>query len=165
MYRYDKWTSKKELAEICKCDVRTITTAIDNLTKEGTFLTHFHIKKGGYHNSEVFYDDELVKTIQLKLKQNAINAGGQKTENSVIKQSNIGDMAIGFVFTNGSYEQKMDMIAFLQKQAEQQHITEQENDKLKIENKNLQQKAEDAYNEGYEEGRYKLNWMYRYDNY
>lgn len=98
------------------------------------------------------------------MKQNAMNAGGQKTENSIIKQSNIGDMAIGFVFTNGSYEQKMDMIALLQKQAEQQHMIEQQNDKLRIENKQLQQEAMDAYDKGYEEGRYKLNYMYRYDS-
>lgn len=132
-----KWTSKKELAEICNCDVRTITNIIEDLTKEGTFLTHEHIKKGGYHNSEIFYDDELVKAIQLKMKQNAMNAGGQKTENSIIKQSNIGDMAIGFVFTSGSYEQKMDMLAFLQKQTEEQHIAEQQHKILLEQNQQM----------------------------
>lgn len=57
------WLSKKELAEICKCDVRTITNIVESLNKETTFLTQNHIKKGGYHNSEVFYDDYLVKLI------------------------------------------------------------------------------------------------------
>lgn len=159
-----KWTSKKELMDICQCSDKTLEQIITNLNIEGTFAIQLHMKKGGYHNLEVFYDDELVKAIQLKMKQNAMNAGGQRTENSIIKQSNIGDMAIGFVFTNGSYEQKMDMLALLQKQAEQQHMIEQQNDKLRIENQQLQQEAMDAYDKGYEEGRYRLNWMYRYDS-
>ena len=40
------WTSKKELAEICSCDVRTITNVVDDLSKENDFLTQSHIKKG-----------------------------------------------------------------------------------------------------------------------
>lgn len=60
---------KKDQAEICKCDVRTITNIVESLNKETTFLTQNHIKKGGYHNSEVFYDDYLVKLIQTKPKR------------------------------------------------------------------------------------------------
>lgn len=33
------WTSKKELAEICSCDVRTITNIVDDLSKENDFIT------------------------------------------------------------------------------------------------------------------------------
>lgn len=40
-----KWTSKKELAEICNCDVRTIERIIENLTCEGTVAAQLHIKK------------------------------------------------------------------------------------------------------------------------
>ena len=42
----NNWTSKKELAEICNCDVRTITNIVDDLSKENDFLTQNHIKKG-----------------------------------------------------------------------------------------------------------------------
>ena len=80
------WLSKKEICGICKCDVRTITNIIEKLIKETDLQIQSHIKKGGYHNLEVFYDDYLVKLIQTKLKQNAINAGGQRTEGSIIKQ-------------------------------------------------------------------------------
>ena len=36
-------TSKKELAEICNCDVRTITNIVDDLSKENDFLTQSYI--------------------------------------------------------------------------------------------------------------------------
>ena len=35
--------SKKELAEICNCDVRTITNIVDGLNKETGFLIQSHI--------------------------------------------------------------------------------------------------------------------------
>ena len=35
------------------------------------------MKKGGYHNSEVFYDDYLVKLIKAKLKKNRLSQGKQ----------------------------------------------------------------------------------------
>ena len=72
-----KWTSKKELAEICNCDVRTLTNIIDSFNKENDFLIENHMKKGGYNNLQVFYDDDLVKAIQLKLKQNGVSQGKQ----------------------------------------------------------------------------------------
>ena len=81
-----KWYSKKELMEICKCSKKSFERVIADLNCEVNFATQSHIKKGGYHNLEVFYDDYLVKLIQTKLKKNAINAGGQRTEGSVIKQ-------------------------------------------------------------------------------
>ena len=54
------WTSKKELIEICKCDVRTLERIVTELNCDIDVATQNHIKKGGYHNSEVFYDDYLV---------------------------------------------------------------------------------------------------------
>lgn len=46
----NNWTSKKELAEICSCDVRTITNVVDDLSKENDFLTltQTNIKMYGY---------------------------------------------------------------------------------------------------------------------
>ena len=101
----NNWTSKKELAEICNCDVRTITNIVDDLSKENDFLTQSHIKKGGYHNSEVFYDDYLVKLIQAKLKKNGLSQGKQI---ETVKQSNMQDMEVGMaanaVMASGSIE-------------------------------------------------------------
>ena len=166
-----KWTSKKELAEICNCDTKTLERIIENLTTDSTVAAQNHMKKSGYHNSQVFYDDDLVKAIQLKMKQNAINAGGQRTENSIIKQSNMEDMEVGLaanaVMKSGSIEAARQFANLLISRTEavaQRNLLQAENNQLRIENHKLQQEAMDAYDKGYEEGRYRLNWMYRYNN-
>ena len=89
------WLSKKELMEICKCSKKSFERVIADFNCDNTVLIQTHIKKGGYHNSEVFYDGYLVKLIQTKLKKNAMNAGGQRTEGSIIKQDNQQDLFIG----------------------------------------------------------------------
>ena len=168
----NNWTSKKELAEICNCDVRTITNIVDDLSKENDFLTQNHIKKGGYHNSEVFYDDYLVKLIQAKLKQNAINAGGQKTSDSIIKQSNMEDMEVGMaanaVMASGSIEAAEQfaqlLISRTRAVAETKRL-QAANTQLLIENSKLKEAVCDAYNDGYERGRCKIDYMYGYDIY
>ena len=71
------WTSKKELAEICKCSTRVLEQIVADLSCEIDFASQIHIKKGGYHNSEVFYDDYLVKLIKAKLKKNGLSQGKQ----------------------------------------------------------------------------------------
>ena len=167
----NKWTSKKELMDILQCSDKTLEQIIANLSIEGTFDTQNHLKKGGYHNSQVFYDDDLVTALQLKMKQNAINAGGQRTENSIIKQSNMEDMEVGLaanaVMKSGSIEAARQFANLLISRTEavaQRNLLQAENNQLRIENHQLQQEAMDAYNKGYEEGRYRLNWMYRYNN-
>ena len=99
------WTSKKELAEICKVDVRTITNIIESLSKETDFPTQNHIKNGGYHNSEVFYDEELVKLIQAKLLSNQANQG---RASEVVKQATTQavekDLVITEVIKSGNQE-------------------------------------------------------------
>ena len=45
-----------------------------------------HIKKGGYRNLEVFYDEDLVKLIQAKLLSNQANQGrASDTIKSIVK--------------------------------------------------------------------------------
>ena len=48
------WTSKKELAEFCKCSDKTLEQIISSLSIEVNFDTQSHIKKGGYHNLKPF---------------------------------------------------------------------------------------------------------------
>ena len=64
------WMSKKELAEFCKCSLRVLEQIVAKLNSETSFAIQPHIKKGGYHNLETFYDDYLVKLIQAKLMKN-----------------------------------------------------------------------------------------------
>ena len=75
------WTSKKELMEICKCSDDSLERVIAYLSSRTGADTQNHIKKGGYHNSEIFYDDYLVKLIQAKLLSNQANQG--KTSDTI----------------------------------------------------------------------------------
>ena len=40
------WTSKKELAEICKCSTRVLEQIVADLSCETDFASQIHIKKG-----------------------------------------------------------------------------------------------------------------------
>ena len=75
------WTSKKELMNNLQISSDTIEQIINDLNCDSTVLIQSHIKKGGYHNSEVFYDGYLVKLIQAKLLSNQANQG--KTSNTI----------------------------------------------------------------------------------
>ena len=78
------WMSKKELADICKVDEKTIQRiANDILNLDTGVQIQTHIKKGGYHNLETFYDDYLVKLIQAKLLSNQTNQGNNS---SIVKE-------------------------------------------------------------------------------
>ena len=80
------WMSKQELMDFCKCSDKTLEQIISKLSIEVNFDTQNHIKKGGYHNSEVFYDDYLVKLIQAKLLSNKANQGNSSdTIKSIVK--------------------------------------------------------------------------------
>ena len=59
------WISKKELMSNLQISSDTIEQIINDLISKVNLATQSHIKKGGYHNLEVFYDGELVKLIQL----------------------------------------------------------------------------------------------------
>ena len=74
------WMSKQELMDICKCSKTTLEQIISDLSCRRPADTQSHIKKGGYHNSEVFYDDYLVKLIQAKMFSNQANQGSNSDE-------------------------------------------------------------------------------------
>ena len=82
------WTSKKELMDICKCSDKTLEQIISSFSIETGFDIKNHIKKGGYRNLEIFYDDYLVKLIQAKLLSNQANQGrARDTIKSVVKSA------------------------------------------------------------------------------
>ena len=74
------WISKKELMEICKCSDKTLEQIISSFNIETGFDIKNHMKKGGYRNLEVFYDDYLVKLIQSKLLSNQVNQGSSSDQ-------------------------------------------------------------------------------------
>ena len=76
----ENWTSKKELAEICNCDVRTLERIVTELNCDIDVAIQNHMKKGGYHNLETYYDDYLVKLIQAKMLSNQANQGNNSDQ-------------------------------------------------------------------------------------
>ena len=43
--------------EICKCDVKTLERIVTELNCDIDVAIQNHMKKGGYHNLETYYDD------------------------------------------------------------------------------------------------------------
>ena len=85
---YGDWISKKELMDICKCSKTTLEQIINDFSSQVDLATKNHIKKGGYRNSEVFYDDYLVKLIQAKLLSNKANQGNNSdTIKEIVKSA------------------------------------------------------------------------------
>ena len=78
------WISKKEFMDICKCSAKVLEHIVADLSCRRPADTQSHIKKGGYHNREVFYDDYLVRLIQAKMLSNQANQG---RSSQVVKQA------------------------------------------------------------------------------
>lgn len=130
-----------------------------------------HSKLGGYHNTQKFYDDYILKAIkayQLKAHGNMIKAenANEATANILSKAEQMMDLQV--IADSGNVEamkQFMNrMVAYTEAKAETKQLQEA-NTKLRIENNKLREEALNAYDKGFEEGRYKLNYMYRYDIY
>ena len=101
----NNWTSKKELMEICKCSDKTLEQIISSFNIETGFDIKNHIKKGGYRNLEVFYDDYLVKLIQSKLLSNQANQGrASDTIKEATTQAVEKDLVITEVIKSGNVE-------------------------------------------------------------
>ena len=128
------WMSKKELAEFCKCSARVLEQIVEKLNCEVNFAIQSHIKKGGYHNLETFYDDYLVKLIQAKLLSNKANQGNNS---SVVKEIVKSAVKNELTKTLSKDEIKLELARNktlqIQYQTQKQIITEQERTKREIE--------------------------------
>ena len=67
------WVSKKELMSNLQISSDTIEQIINDLSCRRPADTKNHIKKGGYHNSENFYDGYLVNMITAELAKHNTN--------------------------------------------------------------------------------------------
>ena len=88
----NNWTSKKELMNNLQISSDTIEQIISDLSCRRPADTQNHIKKGGYHNSEVFYDDYLVNMITAELAKHNTNQNTgviQKQMNTEAKEQGI----------------------------------------------------------------------------
>lgn len=128
---YGDWLSKKELASMCKVDEKTIQRiANDILNLDTGVQIKSHIKKGGYHNLETYYDDYLVKLIQAKLLSNQTNQGKTSdTIKSIVKSAVKNELTKTLSKDEIKLELARNKTLQIQYQAQKQIITEQERTK------------------------------------
>ena len=133
-----KWYSVKEICEICKTSRQTWSNFKNNSNCKTSFTVKKNLKQGDKNVD--YYTEQVLQKFQLWLKKNAMNAGGQRTEGSIIKQDNQQDLFIGCVATKGTPAEKRSLAEHLMVMADQQELleqTQQHNQKLLIENHNL----------------------------
>ena len=145
-----KWYSKKEICSICNVDEKTFRrffeeVRLDSTVQPKVISERDFISVGSSHKK--LYAEPILQKFQLWLKRNAMNAGGQRTEGSVIKQDNQQDLFIGCVATKGTPDEIRSLAQHLQNFANQKELLEQtkqqnievveENGVLKLENKQL----------------------------
>ena len=132
------WLSKKEICGICKCDEKTFRRFKKETNLETTVQVKKNLKQGDKNVD--YYTEQVLQKFQLWLKKNAMNAGGQRTEGSIIKQDNQQDLFIGCIATKGTPAEKRSLAEHLMVMADQQELleqTKQHNQQLLIENHNL----------------------------
>ena len=67
------WLSKKEIVSNLQVSSDTIEQIINDLNCRWPAAIQSHIKKGGYHNLETYYDDYLVNMITAELAKHNTN--------------------------------------------------------------------------------------------
>ena len=128
-YKY----SKEDILSMCKVGHTTFENFASQLVGERDFIS-----VGSNHKK--LYTESVLQQFQLWLKKNAMNAGGQRTEGSIIKQDNQQDLFIGCVATKGTPAEKRSLAEHLMEMADQQELLEQtkeQNQKLQLENQTM----------------------------
>ena len=142
------WKTAKEMYEAADVGERTWRRFMADVSNamlkkqdsgcETTVIANLVVKLGSSHKA--YYHPKVEEAFQLWLKKNAMNAGGQKTEGSIIKQDNQKDLFIGCVATKGSPAEKRSLAQHLMEMADQQELleqTNQQNQQLQLENQSM----------------------------
>lgn len=145
----NKWISKKELMDNLQCSSDTLERIIGDLISRNDAATHEHMKKGGYNNLQVFYDDYLVNMITAELAKHNTNQNTgeiQRQMNTQAKEqgilmnavANSGDIAAAKALCN-MIMQKTQLVASNKQLQQEKQQLQIENNELQIENQQLQQ--------------------------
>ena len=138
-YKY----SKEDICSICNVDEKTFRrffeeVRLDSSVQPKVISERDFISVGSSHKK--LYTETVLQKFQLWLKKNAINAGGQRTEGSIIKQDNQQDLFIGCIASKGTPAEKRSLAEHLMEMADQQELLEQtkeQNQKLQLENQTM----------------------------
>ena len=141
------WKTAKEMYEVADVGERTwrrfmadVSNAMLKKSNSSCF-TGFTTEKciTGAHNTK-YYHPKVEEAFQLWLRRNAINAGGQRTEGSIIKQDNQKDLFIGCIATKGTPAEIRSLADHLMEMANQKELleqTNQQNQQLQLENQSM----------------------------
>ena len=132
------WYSVKEICDICKTSRQTWANFKEETNCKSTFTVKRNLRKGDRNVD--YYPESVLKQFQMWLKRNAMNAGGQRTEGSIVKQDNQQDLFIGCVATKGTPDEIRSLAEHLKvmaDQKEQLEIATDTNHQLQLENKQL----------------------------
>ena len=128
-YKY----SKEDICGICNVGHATFERFAPSLLTERDFIS-----VGSSHKK--MYTEQVLQKFQLWLKKNAMNAGGQRTEGSIIKQDNQKDLFIGCIATKGTPDEIRSLADHLMEMANQKELleqTNQHNQQLQLENQSM----------------------------
>lgn len=132
------WYSKKEICEVCNVDEKTFRRFKKETNLDSTVQVKRNLRKGDRNVD--YYPESILKQFQMWLKRNAMNAGGQRTEGSIVKQDNQQDLFIGCVATKGTPDEIRSLALHLQEFADQKErleIVNNTNNQLQLENQQL----------------------------
>ena len=104
-YKY----TKEDICSICNVNEKTFRrffeeVRLDSTTQPKELSERDFISVGSSHKK--LYTEQVLQKFQLWLKKNAMNAGGQRTEGSIIKQDNQQDLFIGCIASKGTPAEK-----------------------------------------------------------
>ena len=125
--------TKEDICSICNCSIRTFESFAPQELTERDFIS-----VGSSHKK--IYTESVLQKFQLWLKKNAMNAGGQRTEGSIIKQDNQKDLFIGCIATKGTPAEIRSLADHLMEMANQKELleqTNQQNQQLQLENQTM----------------------------
>ena len=128
-YKY----TKEDILSICNIGHSAFERFAPSLLSERDFIS-----VGSSHKK--LYTEQVLQKFQLWLKKNAMNAGGQRTEGSIIKQDNQKDLFIGCIASKGTPAEKRSLAEHLMEMADQQELleqTKQQNQQLQLENQTM----------------------------
>ena len=138
-YKY----TKEDICGICNVGERTFRRFFEEARLESSVQPKIitdqdFISVGSSHKK--LYTESVLQKFQLWLKKNAMNAGGQRTEGSIIKQDNQKDLFIGCIATKGTPAEIRSLADHLMEMANQKELleqTKQQNQKLQLENQTM----------------------------
>ena len=147
------WKTAKEMYEVagvCRDTFNQFLSAVRKATLQkpnfgcistptaNDCIENLVVKLGSSHKA--YYHPKVEEAFQLWLKKNAMNAGGQRTEGSIIKQDNQKDLFIGCIATKGTPDEIRSLADHLMEMANQKELleqTNQQNQQLQLENQSM----------------------------